>query len=68
MYIEFIYPANSYEIIETAEAECVPRASEIVSINGTDYLVKSVQYIHMAFGKYKKTINPIVNLEKLGEI
>jgi len=65
MYIEFVCPPHSYNVIASAEASAVPRKSEVVKINGKDYEVHSVEWTIMKQFSYETTCCPVVYLHEL---
>ena len=65
MYIEFVCPPHSYEVIESAEAPAVPRKGEIVRIKSKRYEVHSVEWTIMQQCTVEKTCCPVVYLWEL---
>jgi hypothetical protein len=65
MYIEFVCPPHSYEVIASAEAPAVPRKGEVVKINNKRYEVHSVEWTIEQLTPPDKTCCPVVYLWEL---
>lgn len=59
MYVEFVCPPNSYEVVLGVEMEVVPRVAEKVSIEDKEYRVFSVEWVYPA---ENDGCSPVVNL------
>ena len=44
MNVEFVYPPDSVDVIESADLQCVPAISDIVNIKGEIYRVYSREW------------------------
>jgi len=61
VYVEFVFPPDSCEVIAQVEMGAVPRVADSVYIGGIDYRVYNVEWVHI---EDTGQCNPLVNLLK----
>lgn len=61
VYVEFVYPPGSVNVIAGVEMGAVPRVAERIHIDSIDYRVYNVEWIYI---KDNNECNPIINLVK----